>query len=94
MKHFAMDYWKVLRLPLKMFWSLNRQVTRLKAEEDIRLLRVFAAAQASEAFKTLHEELITEMDSPVVLERTMVETEFDEGRFAELQQEFFGQGGS
>ena len=50
MREYAMDYWKVLKLPLKTFWSLNKHVSRLRAEEDRRQLANFVAAKSADSF--------------------------------------------
>ena len=78
-----MKYQDVLKLPLRTFWSFNRQVDRLRAEADQRQLRLLAAAENPEAAKQLVQDLRMELDSPVVIER-----QFDEVKFLELQARF------
>lgn len=77
-----MEYRSVLSLPLKTFWMLNRVIGSLRAEEDLRLLRVgvAVASQSGESCKNLHEDLGREIGSPVVIEKP-----FNEDAFLELQ---------
>jgi hypothetical protein len=79
----GMSYRETLKLPIKTFWSLNRQVDRLRAEEDQRQLRLANAAQSAEGAKSLTEELSREIGTPVVMEK-----KFDADAFANLQDKF------
>lgn len=80
-----MEYPAVLRLPLKTFWALNRQVDRLRAESEQRLLRLHSAASSEDpkAVKQLAEDLQRQIGSPVVFEK-----KFDSKRFEELRKRF------
>lgn len=86
MKHYGMSYWDVLKLPLRTFWSLNRQIDRLRAEDDQRSLRIANASQSAEAAKELAEMLRLELDAPVVIEK-----KFDAAKFDELAARFRGE---
>jgi uncharacterized protein YdaU (DUF1376 family) len=84
MREYSMKHGDVMDLPLRTFWSLNRNVDRLRAEEDLRSLQVSAAAQSvgeggGEAVKFLSEHLRGEIGSPIVIEK-----KFDRARFKEL----------
>jgi hypothetical protein len=46
MRHYGLGYQETLDLPLSVFWMMNRNLTRLMAEED---LRKFAVAQHAHA---------------------------------------------
>ena len=80
-----MKYPDVLALPLVTFWSFNRQVDRLRAENEQRQLRVAIAgsSESAEAVKQLSEALQREIGTTTVIERG-----FDEKKFAELQEKF------
>lgn len=78
-----MTYWEVRKLPLRTFWSFNRQIDRLRAEKDQRQMRIAAAVQNPEAAANLIESLRLELDSPVVVEKR-----FDEAKFKELADKF------
>jgi hypothetical protein len=80
-----MSYWECLKLPLKTFWSFNRQLDRLRAEEEQRLLRVMACAQSAEAVTRMQQELRNQIGEPVEHEKV-----FDASRFEELKQKFKG----
>lgn len=80
-----MGYFETLKLPLKVFWTLNRQVNRLRAECDQRHMRVIGGSQNEEGAQILSEALRLEIDSPVVVTK-----EFDEDKFLELQRQFMG----
>jgi hypothetical protein len=81
MREYGSDYWQVLKLPLTTFWSLNRQVNRLRAEGELRFLKVQAVAQSSEGYTQLAQELTGELGRPAIVEKG-----FDEEKFLELQE--------
>lgn len=83
MSEYGRDYWDVLKLPLSVFWGLNRQVDRLRAERDTRELRLLSAAQAPEAAQQLSQRLREELGQPVVVEK-----KFDADKFEELAARF------
>ncbi|WP_139216570.1 hypothetical protein [Sphingomonas sp. NFR04] len=74
-----------MKLPLRTFWSYNRQIDRIRAERDQRTFRLLitAAAQSKEPVTALVESLRLELDSPVVVEK-----KFDEAKFDELRDRF------
>jgi len=77
-----MRFRDVMDLPLRTFWSLNRNVDRLRAEEEFRHLQVAAAAaSAGDGVKTLGEALRGEIGNPTIIEKG-----FDSAKFAELQE--------
>lgn len=78
-----MSYWEVRKLPLRTFWSFNRQIDRLRAERDQRQVRIKASMSSAEGATELVESLRMELDSPVVVEK-----KFDAAKFAELQKRF------
>lgn len=82
-----MEYPAVRALPLRTFWSLNRQVDRLRAESEQRQLRLLSAAENPESAKKLSDALSTQINNPVVYEK-----KFDGSRFEELQKRFSSKG--
>lgn len=78
-----MTYEEVRKLPLRTFWSFNRQIDRLRAERDQRQMRILAAVQGPESAANLIESLRLELDAPVVIEKR-----FDAEKFRELQERF------
>jgi hypothetical protein len=85
MREYSMKFRDVMELPLRTFWSLNRQVDRLRAEEDVRQLQIATAAasagEGGEGVKFLGEHLQTEIGRPMVIQKG-----FDRARFKELQK--------
>jgi len=80
-----MTYPDVLQMPLRTFWSYNRQVSRLRAEADQRQLQVLSCAESPEGSKLLAQRLQDEMAHPVLVSKV-----FDTAKFAELQRELDG----
>jgi hypothetical protein len=74
---------QVREMPLRTFWSYNRQVDRLRAEEDIRQLNLLASHQDPEGCKQLGERLMREIANPV-----HVEQKFDSSQFDNLKKQF------
>ena len=81
-----MGYFDVLKLPLKTFWALNRQIARLRAEEDVRSMANIAAANSSDGYKQRIQQLQGEIGQPVGIIK-----KFDEAAFQRLKGKF-GQG--
>jgi hypothetical protein len=63
MRGYGLDYWQVMSLPLAAFWGANRNLDRLRAEEDLRALHngLVAGARDGSATKAYREQLETEM---------------------------------
>ena len=80
-----MGYFEVLAMPLVTFWSFQRQIDRLRAEEDQRRLRIGIAskAESEEQLKGGTAALEKELATPV-----RVEKGFDEEKYKELQAKF------
>jgi hypothetical protein len=74
---------QVLKMPLKTFWSANKQIDRLQAEQDQRTLQLLLAAQSGDGAKDTFEALRAEVDTPMLVIKG-----FDEARFLEMQQKF------
>lgn len=86
MREFGMGYFETLALPLKTFWSLNRQVSRLRAEEDIRSMGNTSAVNSAEGFEARMRNLQSEIGTP-----SLVVKRLDEDAFMRLKKQF-GQG--
>jgi hypothetical protein len=82
----GMDYRGTLQLPLKTFWSLNRSIDRLRAEEEQRQLRLANASQSADGAKTLTEDLSREIGTPLVIEKR-----FDADAFSSLREKLGSQ---
>ena len=68
MTHYRMTYRDVLNLPITVFWLLNRYISPIQAEQDVRNLRVVNGAQMTgEGVKELFEMLNVEMGKPIVV---------------------------
>jgi len=74
---YSMDYPAVLKLPLKVFWAFNRNIDRLRAESDQRLLRLMAASNDGEAAKNHLDRLAGELGKPVVIEKVFDANQFE-----------------
>ena len=81
-----MSYEEVMRLPIQTFWLMNSSVGRLLAEKEVRLQRVSASVNSTDAFKETRESLIEEMGE---MFKTSVSNPMnakrDEEGFAELK---------
>lgn len=56
-----MSYDDVLELPLRVFNLYNSNINRLKAEDEMRQLRVLAAASSGELMKSVYSSLQEEL---------------------------------
>lgn len=55
-----------MNLPVRAFWAMNRNIDRLRAEEDLRSITVGIAAQSEEAYQKISERLINERGEWVI----------------------------
>jgi len=83
MCEYSYTYAQVLDLPLVLFWTLNRQIDRLRAERDLRQLWIVGSAQSGDASKGLAEQLQSELGRPLILQKR-----FDPNKFKELASRF------
>lgn len=81
MHFYSVDYRQVLKWPLRTFWSMNRQIDRLRAEAEQRTLRLHSAVEDPKAVKALNEDLNKQIQTPVVVEK-----KFDADGFKALQE--------
>lgn len=44
MKFYGIEYFHLLKLPIYTFWEMARNIDRIRAEEDQRLLNIMCAA--------------------------------------------------
>jgi hypothetical protein len=56
-KTFGFKHDEVLKMPIKRFWFYNKQVERMAAEEDLRMIELLAAVTSSEAYGKKLEDL-------------------------------------
>lgn len=87
MRFYSMSYPDVLALPLRTFWALFEQVSRLQASEDLRQLDVMTAQHTSEGIEALRKKLVEERGTPVKTSQnaTVKEDEFDADGWAYLK---------
>lgn len=53
--HYSLD--AILDLPMKQFYFLSRQIDRIEADKDLRLLHGAVSATSSEGYKQTYEAL-------------------------------------
>ena len=68
MHFYGFDYQKVLALPIKTFWAIDRQINRVRAEADLRGMRVASTSMGGEGVQALQEMLLGEMGEPIRLD--------------------------
>jgi hypothetical protein len=49
MQTYSLGYVETLALPAKVFWLLNKNIDRMAAESDLRLIQIGFATQSGEA---------------------------------------------
>jgi hypothetical protein len=57
---------EIYRLPVRTFWTLEANVGRLMAEEDLRLIRLFVTGQVPKAAEETARALASEMGTVVI----------------------------
>jgi hypothetical protein len=76
MRFYGLSDERLLKMPLRRFWLLNKNIDRLRAEEDLRMLSVALHAASGESAGDLSEKLMKQMGTVV---------EFDEAKRALTQ---------
>lgn len=81
---YGMNYWEVMRLPIRTFWHLDRNINRLQAQSDLRAMGVSMATQTTkiENLNRFRDDLVLELDDPY---------KFDPIESAERDEEGFNQ---
>lgn len=61
-REYRLSYWETLQLPIRVFWFMNYQLSRMDAERDLRALRLGLTT------KTPTEEVVTDFTRRLELE--------------------------
>jgi hypothetical protein len=56
----------VLALPIKTFWLMEHNINRIRADADLRQLRLSAAATNTKGIEEMSKQLAAEMGSVVI----------------------------
>lgn len=67
-----MDPLQVRAMPARMFWCMERNISRIRAEEDMRMLRALNGAQSKEATKQAYEDLAAEVGETCQIRRPKI----------------------
>jgi hypothetical protein len=78
-----MSYWEVMALPIRAFWTMNRNINRLLAETDLRALMLHVSRQTSESCMAYEAKLRAEVFPADQVDP--LKAERDEAGFAELR---------
>jgi len=73
MRHYGLSYQEVWELPLSAFWMLNRNLSRLMAEEDKRAVTKdqFVQSENYEEIKRFVDSLDLEMGPVTIVEQPL-----------------------
>ncbi len=73
MRFYSMSHESVYGLPLTTFWMLDRNISRIKAEEEQRQLRLSLVAQSGDqdTIKDYMAELSSAIGNPIVQKAVM-----------------------
>jgi len=61
MAEYGIPFKAVKALPFKLFWLMSNNISRLRAEKDVRALMIANCSQAQDATVELRSSLITEL---------------------------------
>jgi hypothetical protein len=61
MRHYPLNYDDVMALPVRAFWTLNFNINRLLAEEDLRALMLHTSRQSVEGAVMYDKKLRAEI---------------------------------
>lgn len=80
-----MNYWQVMDLPIRVFWLMNGNISRILAEKDIRSLEVGIASQSADGSSAVRKHLVIEMENKNPEDVLAISEERDEEGFNELK---------
>lgn len=89
--HYGLSYRDCMAIPMKTFWMLNRNISRVLAEQDLRAFQLAVSTQSGEAASALHTKLLNEFDNPYRMDKTaevaevVIDEQRDEAGFAQLK---------
>lgn len=63
---------EVLALPARLFFAMDSQIARVRAEVDLRSLAISTSSMGGEGAKEVHKALVAEQGEVFVLERSRV----------------------
>lgn len=81
MRFYGLSATETLGLPIKTFWLLDSNIPRVRAEEDLRAMRIQAGTQNPKGYEELANNLAKEIGTVVVADATR-----DEEGFARLKR--------
>jgi hypothetical protein len=88
---YTLGYEEGMRLPIKAFWFMSNNITRIEADQDLRRLHVAISAQHAEGSKTLAESLSDRVGTVVKMRIPMqFSPERDQEGFNKLRDIQFG----
>lgn len=59
-------------MPSRRFWSMNRQIARIEAANDLREVNIGVALNSENALKEVTERLVLEIGDTQVIEREVI----------------------
>jgi hypothetical protein len=68
MRFYHMGYRELLDLPITVFWGFNKNIDRLRAEEDYRFATVAIYAASGEKVNDLMQDLREQMGTFIVID--------------------------
>lgn len=75
-------------MPIKVFWYLNKQVDRLRAEEELRQASILAAITSQEGYEKALENLRGQLGEIAVFEPSVTTLNLDAATDEGLDPEF------
>lgn len=88
--YYAMGYEAVLRLPLKTFWMMHKNIDRIEAKRDMRAMSVAMVSQATpDSARAFREALVLEAGTIIKMSgpaENPLEAKRDESGFADLKR--------
>ena len=75
MHFYGIAYRDVLALPVKTFWLLHKNVDRISAERDMRMIMVMGSVQSSEALNGMTASLRKQMGVVVEIDEAAAAVE-------------------
>lgn len=79
-----MDYWQVMRLPIRVFWLMNFNAGRILAEKDLRHLTILGN-QTTEGMNSLKRNLVIEFEGATKGSERKIDNERDQEGFEQIK---------
>lgn len=72
MHFYSMSDEQVLKMPARRFWTLERQINRIRAESDLRQISTMSANNSADNHTQVRDRLVLELGDTAQFKRNLI----------------------